>query len=270
MLDRAFSNTFGGGEYPRGNADLDDVPNDVNYAKQYAHEKDNYKTIYPKMARATNFDIPIESNSEDVAMTDSKNINSVILQPKAQPEGEEPAVLELWICFSTTLNLKADIEVNIKYVANGITWLNKTVKSTSSKNEDKSKVTIEGMYDTSTTIGEIEDTPNTPWMFDYPIYDEFTQNPQKQYVATTGETSAKIPTLKAYDGTDLPNTSAWENPYGVTQNLGTLGTILSYDAGNNYIEISFIITNKQIRDGSVYSPYDGDIPLSIGFMDPIF
>lgn len=267
MLDRAFSNSFGGleidrvkyipGSEPKLPILVDGVVQKYDLDEYESFEKIeevNYISLYPKMTRSSQFDIKVEENAEDVKMTDEFfNIKSLILQPKT-----EVSLLELWMAISTETNIRVKFQVKVKYVANGAIYLNDYVKSTA--NDGSTVFDITGMYDTDPSLAG----DGVPWYFDLNISDHITKNSAGHYVALDGTTtSPNYPVMNVYNGKDLSvnKYDLWNNnPFKLS----------GYESGDNYVELSFNILEAWELDGSTSTEYYGDVLFSIGFSDPWF
>lgn len=267
MLDRAFSNSFGGleidrvkyipGSEPKLPILVDGVVQkyDLDEYESFETIEDvNYISLYPKMTRSSQFDIKVEENAEDVKMTDEFfNIKSLILQPKT-----DVSLLELWMAISTETNIRVKFQVKVKYVANGAIYLNDYVKSTA--NDGSTVFDITGMYDTDPSLAG----DGVPWYFDLNISDHITKNSAGHYVALDGTTtSPNYPVMNVYNGKDLSvnDYDLWNNnPFKLS----------GYESGDNYVELSFNILEAWELDGSTSTEYYGDVLFSIGFSDPWF
>lgn len=267
MLDRAFSNSFGGLEIDRvkyipgsepkqpilvdGKLDKYDLD---DYESFETIDGINYISLYPKMTRSSQFDIPVEPNADEVKMTDELyNIKSLILQPKT-----DVSLLELWMAISTETNIRVKFQVRVKYVANGAVYLDEYVKSTSNNNSTIFDIT--GMYDTDPSLAG----QGTPWYFDLNVSDHMNKNSAGHYIALDGTTtSPNYPVMNVYNGKDLSvnEYDLWnDNPFKLS----------GYEAGDNYVELSFNIIEAWELDGSTSTEYLGDVLFSIGFSDPWF
>lgn len=267
MLDRAFSNSFGGLEIDRvkyipgsepkqpilvdGKLDKYDLD---DYESFETIDGINYISLYPKMTRSSQFDIPVEPNADEVKMTDELyNIKSLILQPKT-----DVSLLELWMAISTETNIRVKFQVRVKYVANGAVYLDEYVKSTSNNNSTIFDIT--GMYDTDPSLAG----QGTPWYFDLNVSDHMNKNSAGHYIALDGTTtSPNYPVMNVYNGKDLSvnEYDLWnDNPFKLS----------GYEAGDNYVELSFNIIEAWELDGSTSTEYHGDVLFSIGFSDPWF
>ena len=238
MLERAFLNSFGG---------LETVLNGLNEYDNF-YEDDDYNdiyTLYPKASRAHSQELPIVvnenvdiNNPPAIPMTEYLDIRSVILKPL-----DTAGVLELWLYLETLPQYKFDFMINVTYKGNGITYMNTLVSSSINKNPNKQIMSADGT-----------DT----WGYDLNIADYIIKSNPAYF--------NNYPTMSAYNGSNVTSFGAWNSPYGVVQQNGATG--IQFNAGDNYRELSFLITNKYLVNGDILTPTNDTIPFKIGFSDP--
>ncbi len=226
--------------------------------------EETYYSIYPKMSRSEQQNYDITPNQDELEegeypepeMTPLSSIQSIIFQPK-----NDVSVLELWFMIGTQSNVKAKFQIQVKYVAQGETYLNEVVKSFT--NNKSATFEIEGMYDT----GESVAGKNLPWFYDLNISDHIDarKNSSGNYVTTSNlEKTKNFPVMKPYDGAEVgeDDYDLWNN------NPFKLG---DYPAGNNYLQLQIIVLEAWTMDGSTLTPMNtSDVKFTIGFTDPWF
>ncbi len=250
MLERAFSNTFGGKEVNR--IVYDNLGNPVKNEQgkvQYSSldELENIETVngekfvtlYPKMTRSQDIDLNIKQQDPNTSDAPEflmlglhKEVKSVILQPK-----QGSYVSGLFMAVSGEDGVRFDFKVNVKYVAKGVEHANGYVSQLITGTQTSEIFTVAGKYDTSYGEGYEE----MPYYFALDISSLIKTKP--------------YPTFNNYNGINSGNQNLWNNPY-------------SFDgyklAGDNYLEISFEIINATKNNMA----YNGEVKFDIGFADP--
>ncbi len=254
LVERALVNSFGVGEVDRvvyeggvpviENGKIVKTPIG-NLESVTVQDATTYRSLYPKMTKTGQFDILIEENTDDIYMYGPYDIKSVVLQPIAE---DGVGVLSLIVAISPygTLQYKDPITVkfsaNVKYVANGVVYLNEIVLTE----------TVQGPT-------YVFDGIEMPHNFELSIYDRIKTTSDGKYLSVDeAVTSDKYPILLPYNGTDISQDQydLWNNnPYRLS----------GYNFGDNYIEITFNLI--EVTKNGV--PYAGNVEFEIGFFDPL-
>lgn len=224
MLDRTFSLQFGGKEIDRYVYE-NDVVVGINAIDEYESitliNNETFASLYPKMARRKADNLSVEAlppsddptGAPEVQMISGK-IESIILQPK-----NNAAVRSLFVFLGTEENQTVSLKMKVKYVANGVTYLNDYVSLSGGASSNQT-VTFTGKFDPKYKNNEGQ-SANVRYNYMLDIYPEIISDypaAQSAYPHFSEATNVN------------PNYDLWNNnPFKLS----------GYDAGINYLEISF-------------------------------
>lgn len=246
-----------------------------------------YITLYPKMPRAVTQDktfgeLSQEGGSVDpdtgeampgVLFTDYQEFKSIIYKPK-----KEIICPELWLAFSAQPDMRVTLQVNVKYVANGVVLYNNILGSErNSTSDDKSIFVIDRDYNlvnkgVNKSIKGFT-PPNGSGYPDVELPDNLKPDPNNRDYLFDFSLYEVIPNLKdhsfkPYNDNSSEDYNIWNSNFTTSGKESGAGAIAGFSAGDNYIEISFIILKAEKVVGSNYVSYNGPVKLSLGFGEP--